>query len=491
MKKSIHRGFCLVVALMGALACGPASPEPEVAQAERGDPVHVLFIVIDTLRADHLSCYGYWRETSPNIDSLAKRGVKFTRAISQSSWTAPSMVTLMTGQRLSGPRLDIPEDRPTLAELFKDAGYRTGAWVANELLTPTMGFSRGFERWTGEQEWHTTKPPGRLDAIVDWLRETKDQDTFTWVHFTDPHDPYLPPGESRTGVSGKLSEHQLGIIESAAKDHRLESTVAAQTSFIASEVGMYDDEILAVDRKVRTLLLALQENGNLDNAIVVLTSDHGECLWERTESAQRVASKDKKRGGPAQLQHLLKQTHGDFVYQELVRVPLIIVAPGLERGRVEQAVSECVNLPSTMLRLAGIEVEGVEQMIGRDLFGRDVPDGAYTMTQLGEAFLSEDGWKLILPTDKGREEYAQPLQLYDLNVDPLELNNLASAYPERVESMSRRIAERRETSLPLQSLEEQRRKARQNIDALKNLGYVDGGHVDVVDDDEPGKGQTE
>ncbi|MFT7669576.1 MAG: arylsulfatase A-like enzyme [Planctomycetota bacterium] len=473
----------LVLFGAGFISCTESEKGAE-PRVKRDKPLHVLLIVIDTLRADHLSCYGYWRETSPNIDGLADRGVKFTRSIAQSSWTAPSMVTMMTGQRLSSPRMDVPSDRPTMAGLFKDAGFRTGAWVANELLTPVTGFARGFDRWTGEKKWHMTKPPGRLDGIVDWLEETKDDDTFTWVHFTDPHDPYEPPGSSRTTKQGKITDHQRGLIADAAERQSIEGTIGNQTAFIAGKVGLYDDEIHAVDQKVGTLVAALEKNGNLDDAIIVITSDHGECLWERTESDGRVKAKDKKRGEPAGIQHLLKQTHGDFVYQELVRVPLIIVAPGLERGRVDGTVSESLHLASTILKLADVNVDGVEQMMGGDLFGADAPAGAYTMTRLGEAFIGEDGWKLIWPTKVGAKDFDQELMLFDLNVDPNEWNNLAGEHPERVAELKKRIESRRENSLPKPSIDSQLAVMEANKDALNALGYAEQGHDVIIEDEE-------
>lgn len=495
-RKTWLAGLALVLGAGLYWSCSEGESTDSGAR-ERDEPLHVLLIVIDTLRADHLSCYGYWRETSPNIDAIASRGVKFTKHISQCSWTAPSMVTMMTGQRVNAPRLDIPEDRPTLAELFKDAGFRTGAWVANELLTPTMGFSRGFERWTGEQEWHSTKPPGRLDAIVEWIEETKDEDSFTWVHFTDPHDPYEPEVELRTGLPGKLSEYQQRIIDEAAQANGLGDTIPDQSQRIAKLVGLYDDEIITVDRKVRGLLLALQQNGGLDNTIVVITSDHGECLWERPESDGRVASQDPHRGGPAQIEHLLKQTHGDFVYQELVNVPLIIMAPSLEKGQVIDTVVEAVHLPTTLLELAGVDVEGVDTMIGKDLFGRDAPAGAYTMTKLGEAFISPDGWKLIEPTPLGEKTFGQELQLYDLNSDPKELVNLAAERDDRLQELRTQMKERRETAMPPPDLADQQRKMREQEQALKDLGYIGGGHLDdVIEDaeapeDEDSKSQGE
>lgn len=467
----------LGVACVLALACseapreGSAKAEARVA-AELDGPRHVLLIVIDTLRADHLSCYGYWRETSPNIDGMARRGVRFERAIAQSSWTSPSMITLMTGQRLSRKRYRLPEDKPTLAELFKDAGYRTGAWVSNPLLNQKNGFQRGFERWVSD-------PLREIDGAVEWLHENADHDTFTWVHFTDPHDPYKPPREFRSKTPGRLSEAHEELMDAAAPLSEEQGDLDEQREFIAREVGLYDDEIVAVDRKVRELLAALQEEGNLDRAVVVLTSDHGECLWERRESDTLIAHQRKTRGTPTRLEHVLKQTHGEYVYQELVRVPLIVMAPGLPRNQIERRVAESVHLAPTILALAGVDVDGIPTMAGADLFGDDWLPGAYTMTNQGEAFVAEDGWKLILPTEEGIEPYGQVLQLYDLNSDPGERHNLAGEQPDRVAELTQLIHERRASALPLEKAGDWESQTRENAEALRALGYADAGLVDL------------
>jgi len=470
---------------LGAGSCGGAAEPGDGRDADR-PPQHVLLIVIDTLRADHLSCYGYPRVTSPNIDALATRGVRFDQHIAQSSWTAPSMVTMMTGQRLTGPRLDVPDQTPVLAELFKDAGYRTGAWSANELLCADNGFDRGFDVFVDEKEWHSKKPVGRLDEIVAWLKENKDNDTFTWVHFTDPHDPYLPPAKTRTEEPVELSPEQRELIASVAEVKEI-AGVEPETAYIAHEIGRYDDEIVSVDIKVRKLLATLQEIGRFEEAVVVVTSDHGETLWQRAESDMRVLlrqkAREKKQQGDLRVRDLFKQTHGDFVYQELVRVPLIIAAPGLEAGSVVSAPLESIHLPRTILALAGVDVEGVEQMVGRDLFGGNVPTGAYSMTKLGEAFVSEDHWKLILPTTRGMEDWEYETQLYDLGSDPHERDNLAAERPEKVAELTRRIEERRAVALPRLTKLEQRQRELENMARLEALGYL-GDIVEPMDEDE-------
>ncbi len=488
MRSPLHALLALsgLALAFGAGSCGGGAAEPGDGRDPNRPPQHVLLIVIDTLRADHLSCYGYPRVTSPNIDALATRGVRFDQHIAQSSWTAPSMVTMMTGQRLTGPRLDVPDEVPVLAELFKDAGYRTGAWSANELLCAENKFDRGFDVFVDEKEWHSTQPVGRLDEIVAWLKENKDKDTFTWVHFTDPHDPYVPPAKTRTEEPVELSPELRQLIANVATDKAIEG-VEPETAYIAHEIGRYDDEIVSVDLKVRQLLMTLQEIGRLDDAVVVVTSDHGETLWQRAESDMRVLLRHKKREEQAEqelgvrVRDLFKQTHGDFVYQELVRVPLIIAAPGLEAGSVVSAPLESIHLPRTILALAGVEVEGVERMVGRDLFGGNAPTGAYSMTKLGEAFVSEDNWKLILPTARGVEDWAYETQLYDLGEDPHERNNLAGERPEKVVELTKRIEDRRAVALPRLTELEQNQRMLENEARLRALGYTD-----LIDDAQPG-----
>jgi len=428
--------------------------------------------VIDTLRADHLSCYGHWRETSPHIDALARRGVRFEQAIAGSSWTSPSMIGMLTGQRVSRRRFDLPEEVPTLAELFLDAGYRTGAWVSNPLLKQENGFRRGFQRWVRDSL-------REVDEVVEWLHARRAEDTFTWVHFTDPHDPYKPPRERRGKTAGRLRPGQAELLREAAAECEEPKDYAPQREFILRQVGLYDDEVVEVDRKLGRLLAQLEEDGNLERAVVVVTADHGECLWQRRESAAVVAHRRRTSGEPTRLEHVLKQTHGSQLHQELVRVPLVVAAPGLAPGGVEEGVAGLVNLAPTILDLAGIEVDGREAMVGASLFGEGAEAGAYAMTNQAETFVAADGWKLILPTAEGRDPYGHVLQLYDLGTDPGELENLADEHPERVEALRRRIEERRRSALPLPKAGSWEEQTRANAEALRALGYADAGIVDL------------
>ena len=461
------------LALVTGSACTDSEPDvpgqeanSETRRDSDAGPRHVLLIVIDTLRADHLGCYGYSRKgISPSIDTLAKRGARFDRAIAQSSWTSPSMITMMTGHRLANRRLGVPDEAPTLAELFKDAGYTTGAFVSNPLLTVKNGFRRGFDAWTQDNTLQ------KIDAVVQWLVDHKHEDTFTWVHFTDPHDPYKPPKALRSGTLAPLSPETNAVIDATAEARGYGDVEDAKRA-IAKQIGLYDDEIQSVDRKVRTLVTTLQKNGNLDNSVVVLTADHGECLWMRVESDSLVKQNQENQDWPDDLQHRMKQRHGEFLYQELVRVPLIITAPSIARRTVIDGIAESVNLGASILDLAGVSVEeGLLQ--GKSFFDDSVlDDGGYSMTRYGESFWSDDNWKLVLPTVMGTTALDWSTELYDLNADPEERNNLAQAMPEKVAELRAKIVARRE-SVKVFDGKNWESQQEANLKALIELGYIE------------------
>ena len=173
------------------LAAGLASCPRRV---EVAPPRHVLLVVIDTQRADHLSCYGYARPTSPTIDALAKEAVLFEHCISQASWTLPSMVSMMTSSYVAEEALRIPDAKTTLAEAFHEHGFATGAFICNDLLSPENRFERGFDTF----EWKLV-PYGSNQPILDWIRAHKDGPTFTFVHLNEVHDDAKPPAGANYG----------------------------------------------------------------------------------------------------------------------------------------------------------------------------------------------------------------------------------------------------------------------------------------------------
>ncbi|MCK4305772.1 MAG: sulfatase [Candidatus Eisenbacteria sp.] len=275
---------------------------------------NLLLLTVDTLRADHLGCYGYPRETSPAIDALAQTGVRFDHALCQRPKTSPSFATILTGtyparhgihrcmQLLKGSNL-------TLAEILANAGWRTAAVVTNGNLYPEFGFDQGFETYT-----YGHKGAGEgTDLALAWLKEhgSSKQPWFLWIHHTDPHTPYNPPHPYDSFF--KHGEHPQSRHERA--------------------IDLYDGEIRYTDDQLRRVLEWLEIEGPLERTLVIFTADHGESLGE----------------------HGYFYEHGLHPYEPSGRVPLIFWAFGvIPAGEVSPAVVGLVDLVPTVLDALGV-----------------------------------------------------------------------------------------------------------------------------------------
>jgi arylsulfatase A-like enzyme len=320
-------------------------PRAEAAAAPGGP--NVLVIVADTLRADHLSTYGYARPTSPNLDRIATRGVVFEHAFAASSWTAPSHAALLTGRHLHEHGVEwatthrfaaIPY--PTLPEVFAARGYRTAAFSANLFwFTRAMGFGRGFMhfddyfhspadmvlrtfygrafetlvlRRMGYEDIPARKrAPDVSRAFLEWVDRGGDRPFFAFLNFMDAHDPYLPPAPFRTrfatrGEPGGLLNWRLGRKDLQLTPEQREA-----------EIDAYDGAIAYLDHHLAALVEALRARGLGDRTLVVITSDHGEAFAEHGN-----------------------YLHGNSLYREEIEVPLILLGPGVPAGtRIPTPVS--------------------------------------------------------------------------------------------------------------------------------------------------------
>ena len=315
--------------------------------APRETPPSVLLIVVDTLRADHLGTYGYARPTSPHLDALAQRGALFEHAQSTSSWTLPSMASLLTGllpsrhgcgvDRSEGgagePRdfLALPEGLATLAQAHAAAGFDTAAFVTNNFLKPAFGLDRGFAHY---EQRYPAEAEDVVARVVDWLHGRREGPYFVLVHLMDPHLPYdAGGGFAGTFTGGMKSSLSLPVREI----RRLRQTAAhmpkADREFVTAA---YDEEIAYVDDQIGRLLEAFGAAGSDGGPLVLVTSDHGEELFDH--------------GG---------FEHGHSLYQELLHVPLILAGPGIEPRRIETPVS-LVDVAATLCALTGTEPGGLE-----------------------------------------------------------------------------------------------------------------------------------
>jgi len=440
-------------------------------------PQHVLLLVIDTLRADHLSAWGYERPTSPNIDALARRGVRFSRAVSQCSWTSPSMVSLMTGRYLAGPRLDIPGDVPSLAELFQAAGYATAGFISNPLLDEKAGFHRGFDRVQ-----HI--PPYQPDApIVEWIEGQAGVPTFTYVHLNEAHDPYQPPeGTHRwlldpPPIPAERLAHYREAVPDLVDDAGLKE--------IRRSLAGYDDDILYTDQRIGALVGALEGTSQFESSLIVVTADHGEGLWTRMDYFNGPRGQRQRDGEPPSITTSYKMTHGNQVSPELVHIPLILVAPSLMQppaaGRTVSAWVENVDVGPTLLELCdladpgGMQGESLMRALeNSDDWSRTKPV-VFSATRFVLSVISQDGWQLVLPTLLGECQEGLIVELFDLNTDPQARHNLASSEPQRVAELTELVRARQASGLPGHVDPNQ-----VTMDDLRELGYAGNGIIDQV-----------
>jgi choline-sulfatase len=393
--------------------------------------LNLLLITLDTTRADHLGCYGDTAARTPNLDQLARDGVRFAECACSCPLTLPSHTSLMTGVNpyVHGARWNgtsyVSAANQTLAETLQAAGYRTRAAIASFVLNRQFGLSQGFE------VYHDVVPPSagaaleaerRGDAVcndaIDLLQSFKGERFFLWVHFYDPHLPYV------------------------SQQHTDPTSPEA-----------YADEITYMDEHVGRLLGELQRLKLDTNTLVVAVGDHGEGLGQHDEP-----------------------THGFFLYESTLHVPLIFRGPGV--GTAGQAVATPVRIidiaPTILALLGGPELPNIEGTSLLPLLrGQKLqsPLPAYAETfeanmQFGLSplrSLRQDRWKFIL---------APAPELYDLADDPNETNNLASAQPDLVARFPQEVRALIAEAPPPVQRDAQAGLTGEDMKRLQSLGYV-------------------
>jgi len=410
--------------------------KPSFSRLKKGREFNYILITVDTLRADRIHCYGFPHIETPTMDLFASRGVLFEKCIAQTPLTLPSHTSLLTGThpffhgvRDNGGFL-VPQELITLAEVFKEKNYKTSAFVAAYVLDSKWGLNQGFDSYFDQFDLSKYKSISlgnvqrRGDEVIGealrWLAQHKNERYFTWIHLYDPHTPYEPPSPFKEKYPDRP----------------------------------YVGEIAYTDSQLGRLWGYLEENNLVDNTILIFASDHGESLGEHRES-----------------------THGFFIYQEGVHVPLIFVTPfeGLHGIRRNQVVS-LVDVMPTVLEMDGVAMP--PQVQGKSLlplFFDEEENGAsfayaetyYPRLHYGWSELKsiqEDRFKLIMATE---------LELYDLISDPDEKTDLSSSRPEETRRLLRMAEQYIEESsqgahdLDYRHIDEE---ARQKLAALGYIG---------------------
>lgn len=372
-----------------------------------------FLIVCDTLRADHMSSYGYERDTTPFLQTLSQDAVVFDRAIAPSSWTRPSMTSLLTSAPVRSHQMEdgtglLRSGVTTIAERFREAGFESAAFVTNPLMLSHYGFDQGFSSFDDtlarqavaalgpNPVWLRWGPLGNLlqrprsllyaqrqrgDALnhrfIEWFDQSNLPGGFVWLHYMDVHAPYFSPAGSQ--------------------------------AFGSSPLDLYDTSIRYWDGVIEDLATALKERGIWNEATIVFTSDHGEEFWEHGNWG-----------------------HGRTLYNEVIHVPLIVKTPVARPRRVTANVS-LVDVAPTLVDLAELEAlpVGHQRSLRPFLDGESVEGGPV----VSEIFRAHDRvrvavvdhpWKLILRPDSGEVE------LFNLDSDPGEQHPAAIPDPEIV-----------------------------------------------------------
>lgn len=349
----------------------------------------VFFIVCDTLRADHLGCYGYERDVSPRIDELAAASTRFEMALTSAPATMPAMWNMMLSQYQA--EVPSPPEEFTLAEFFKSRGYRTGAFVAQRFLGAGMSnLDQGFDRYDDEQtldQYMTSKRRATsvTDSAIAWLEEGTDEPTFAWLVYFDPHDPYVPPEGHRgtyNAPDAPFSGDRRG--DGLMKDSGVEVTPEHKQFLI----NAYDEEIRYMDLEFGRFLDHLRETDRFDDAIVIFTSDHGEELGDN--------------GG--------RWDHSQLLSQEELHVPLLFKLPG------EQAVSSVrqpvqnIDLYPTLVDYLDPESSVLAGLSGQSLLplleGEEQPNRvayAFWESQLARYDVRHKYWLIAESRERGRQ----------------------------------------------------------------------------------------
>jgi arylsulfatase A-like enzyme len=475
---------CLIVGGIILFLTGRVSlpPPPTDTVVLSKDRPNIVLITLDTLRADHLSCYGYQKSTTPHLDQFAQESVIFKNAYATSPWTSPSHASLFTGMypskhglhhnwevMQSNQIVPLSEDHQTLAEVLADHGYNTAGIIGGFWCKSTVGLAQGFDHYDDAlinvipdlQHFTLFKIINKFFPIHDsavrrglnfsrvasqinkrvfsWLEGHYQTPFFLFINYFDPHHPYLPPNE----YSVLFKEDGT----SAAKGSENKGT---------DPLAQYDGEIAYVDNQVGILLDKLKELNLYENTLIIITSDHGEFFGEHGF-----------------------WFHAHELYQEVIKIPLIIKYPlsskrGADSGRVSlvdimPTILDVLNLPIPQ------EVQGVILLEAEGTVLSEVYKHKYKQPNKGKNFARElkalfsDNYKYIKEYRNDSDEY---YELYDIENDPEELQNLASSMPDKAEEMNKKLQEWLQHS-QYQTVKDKPVKIDDATkEALKALGYI-------------------
>lgn len=448
--------------------------DKEIAQKgqEQGRPKHIILITIDTLRADYLGCYGQKEVETPYMDRLSRKGALFEQAYSQVPQTTPSHTSIFTSLYPQNNGVlrncfTLSDSYTTLAEVLKSYGFATGAFVSRPVLKARYGLNQGFDvyahawRWDNNLAeklydlWDREDSLPFMDSVsktaLRWLEHNQGRKAFLWVHWFHPHRPYEPPPPFGTLYTKDYKGPYECTEETLSKIHK--EKIALSPEDIDYFRGMYGGEVTYSDLQVGFLMEKMDKLNLWEDSLLILTADHGESLYD----------------------HEYFFGHSVLVYECTLRVPLIIVMPSkVPQGkRINSSFVRSIDIMPTLLSLAEIPLGEGDGIDGRDfsslLLGK-VADSHGLQKVMSVTYASgmekvairNGRWKLHLNSGDSKVE------LYDIEEDPEEKQNLASAMPEKIAELKSQWLE---LTKQLKRPREQRLD-KESLEILKSLGYI-------------------
>jgi arylsulfatase A-like enzyme len=445
---------CVCLAAFLAAGCG----------ADPGPP-NFLFILVDTLRTDHLSAYGYPRETSPALSLLAEAGVRFDRAYAAAPWTKPSVASMFTGQYPHRHGVNfvldpLPPEAVTVAERLSGAGYATAGVVSHIFVAGKNGFDQGFDHYdSAEAGGHShVSTPSVTRRAIKLLEGLGSEPFFLFVHYFDPHYEYMRHPEFG------FAPESVGRLRGGEDIHDLRAMGAdlspEEVRFLRD---VYDEEIRFTDDGIGALLASLEARGLADDTIVIVAADHGEEFFEHGWLG-----------------------HTRTVHEEVIRVPLVIRVPDeAAAGRVVATPISLASLAPTILDFAGVAAaDGDFQAPSLRPLIRGIDDVApasvrsevkYVVLNRNNPQAEKAAFKYALIRDRYKlikDFQTKRFELYDLSEDPGEQRNLAAERPDLLREMVVELA-RTQSRGPATAAAAPAELDPRDAKMLRDLGYID------------------
>jgi len=429
----------------------------DTAGTSPGNGKNVLFIVVDALRADMLGAYGQRKPLTPNLDRFAERSWLAETAWTQYTWTTPSFVSYMLSQhaRTHGYTYDtrvtskdtetLSDAVPTLAEVLQDNGYIAAGVTANARIRPDLGVTRGFERWM--MPGHGYQVVARtIEDIAQWPHDGAPN--FFYVHLMTTHVGLSPSAEAQKVAGVKVAVPAKGVTYwgSAKPADRAKNQAAHDVMFRDAYIASVND----ADRLFQQIMDALEASGLADDTAVVFTSDHGELLGEHDQMG-----------------------HGNFVWEPLTAVPLIVSLPGTGSGRIDDRVSQLIDLGPTLLEYLDLADKVPTEWQGSSLLTPTTRPSAASERLDMVAFTTDGRWKVIETHSGGGIQR----DAYDLSKDPGEENPISDQAGQGAQSVMGTTAAWYQI-VPKgdnqgEELEVSEEAEQKELEMLRELGYVE------------------